>query len=358
MLKLLRSLLSGKAGVDEVPYFAGKEESAPESLRIEGAPPFSLSSHITYVNQLPCLDWGAIYSWIDTLPSSELQAQAWSASERAWLLHLRTALGNGYRLAEANQAMLLSTLEPAIARITLEYMNRTLTRIVRLLDGLAAVPAWGKDILIVFDDHDTYYRYVSHYGPEQGEFALSSGMYIRSGCAHFVTVKSDLREVEPVIAHEMTHACVGHLPLPAWLNEGIAVNTERRLAHSGSRLYTPEQMHRKHLEFWGQPQIQEFWSGKSFLRTDEGNMLSYDLAQIMVEHMSKNWKAFQKFVLAGDRSDAGSAAARDCLGVDLGDYVCAILERADCNGCAPDPTAWNSEPEKGGFSVYAPRLTA
>ena len=30
--------------------------------------------------------------------------------------------------------------------------------------------------------------------------------------------------------HEMTHGSVAHLPLPLWLNEGLAVNTERRLA--------------------------------------------------------------------------------------------------------------------------------
>ena len=220
-----------------------EEEPSPESVQMEAAPSFPLASHITYVNQLPYLDWDAVHTWVDALPSNELQAQAWSACERAWLLHLHDALGTGYRLAEADQAMLLSSLEPAIASVTLEYMSRTLARIVRLLDGLAAVSEWGKDILIVFNDHDTYHRYVSYYGAEEGEFALSSGMYLHSDCAHFVTVKSDLREVEPVIAHEMTHACVGHLPLPAWpsvlieTDPPVLIETDPASAHQVVRAH-------------------------------------------------------------------------------------------------------------------------
>ena len=149
-------------------------------------------------------------------------------------------------------------------------MNRTRKRILQVLDGVAHVPDLGKDILIVFDDEENYYRYVSYYYPEGGEYAFSGGMHISTGCSHFVTVKADLRSIEPVIAHEMTHGCVAHLPLPRWLDEGLAVNTERRLADSGRAQYTPQQMHEKHLVFWGDTEVQQFWSGESFFRADDG----------------------------------------------------------------------------------------
>jgi hypothetical protein len=358
MLKLLRSILIGNKTEEDASDRGRADEAGPGSVQLAEAPPFSLASHIREANGLPYLDWEAVGTWIEALPSDEQQAEGWSACERAWLLHLRAALGTGYWLAEAGEAMLLSTLDKPVARVTLEYINRTLTRVVRLLDGIAAVSEWGKDILIVFDDHDTYYRYVSYYHPGEGEFALSSGMYIHSACGHFVTMKSDLREIEPVIAHEMAHACVSHLPLPAWLNEGIAVNTERRLVGGGSKLHTPEEMHRRHLAFWGESEIQQFWAGKSFFRTDDGNMLSYDLAQIIVEQLSKDWEPFQRFVLAADRADAGLAAGREHLGIDLGAYVCAILEKEECSALTPDPTTWDSEPEKGGFSACSPSWTA
>lgn len=44
-------------------------------------------------------------------------------------------------------------------------------------------------------------------------------------------------------------------------------------------------------------------------------MLSYDLARIIVEQLAKDWEAFQDFVLAADRADAGSAAHKH---LDLG----------------------------------------
>ena len=228
-------------------------------------------------------------------------------------------------------------------------MNKTLKRIGKVLDGIAQEQQWGHDILIVFEDDDTYYRYIARYYSEGGEYAGSSGMHINHGCGHFVIMKSDLRVVEPVIAHEMTHSCLSHLPIPAWLNEGLAVNTEQRLSTPPPTILTPHQMHAKHLDFWGQPQIQEFWSGKSFLRADDGNMLSYDLARILVSQFSGEWSAFKSFVLAASFEDGGQASATQHLAVDLGASVCAVLEREAAPEWAPLPSTWAETPERGAF---------
>ena len=174
-------------------------------------------------------------------------------------------------------------------------------------------------------------------------------MYINAGCGHFVTVKSDLRAIEPVIAHELTHSCLSHLPIPAWLNEGLAVNTEQRLSPSGAPLLTPQQMHDKHLSFWKETEIQEFWSGQSFLRNDDANMLSYDLARIMVAQLSRDWPTFRSFVLAADLRDAGADAALQHLGLDLGAVACALLENEPTAAWAPRPDAWQKSPERGAF---------
>jgi len=47
-----------------------------------------------------------------------------------------------------------------------------------------------------------------------------------------------------------------------------------------------------------------------------------------------------QFVLRADRADAGAAAARECLGVDLGDLVTALLERETPRSWSPDPSKW------------------
>jgi hypothetical protein len=99
----------------------------------------------------------------------------------------------------------------------------------------------------------------------------------------------------------------------------------------------------------GDAEIQEFWSGKSFLRNDDGNMLSYDLARIMVAQLSKDWTSFRSFVLASNLADAGAAAASEYLGIDLGTVACALLENESNPAWAPNPAAWQEAPEHGAF---------
>jgi hypothetical protein len=321
----------------------GADSPAPDAPRVIEAgsiPPFDLAAHLKAREGFPMLDWDAARRWIGGLGEPEQKAAAWAACERGWLLHLRDALGKGYRLDESRGAAIVSSLEARLAKSTLEFMERTLKRIVHVLDGVAHVPEWGKDILVVFDDNDVYYRYAAQFYPERGEFAFSSGMHISGGCSHFITTKSDLRTIEPVIAHEMTHACLDHLRLPLWLNEGLAVNTEHRLTGAGGPLYTPREMHLKHLAFWGEAEIQEFWSGDAFRRTDDGNMLSYDLGKLLVEHISNDWLRFRDFVLKAHSDDAGAAAAREHLGVSLGSLVTAMLDKQEGGDWEPRPQRW------------------
>lgn len=154
---------------------------------------------------------------------------------------------------------------------------------------------------------------------------------------------TDLRSIEPVVAHEMTHASVAHLCLPLWLNEGLAVNTEQRLVPpSGRPPHTPQEVHEKHGRFWNERTVQQFWSGASFTRPDDGQMLAYDLARIMVEQMAKDWATFRQFVLAANAGDGGAAAAREHLGAELGEYVCALMDHASCKGWSPNPPEWEA----------------
>lgn len=349
MLKFFKSLVSGQ-GRGVVPGAAAPQPVVPTTvITVAGFPDFVLAPHLSHHNGFPFLDWTAAQTWADGLGDAPAQADAWARCEMAWLEHLQASLGPAYQLQQEGGAVLLSTLEPHVARAMLGYMGKTLQKIVRLLDGVAQPPEWGKDLLIVFDDEDTYYRYVSHYYPEAGEFAGSSGLYINAGCGHFVTAKVDMRLIEPIIAHELTHSCVSRLPIPAWLNEGLAVNTEQRLSSPGPGLLTPQQMHDKHLGFWEAAEIQEFWSGKSFLRNDDGNMLSYDLARIVVAQLGGNWERFRNFVLAADLADAGAAAAAEHLGIDLGAVVCALLENEADPAWEPNPAMWHAAPEHGAF---------
>lgn len=355
MLKLLRSLVSGRSTPELFPPDA---PCASTTLIIEeGIDAFDVKSHLLDANGFPVLDWRAAQQWVESVHSAQAQAAAWVSCEQAWLEHLRAALGSGYSLVIKNEVALLSSLEANVAMATIAFVAKTRQRIVRVLDGVAQVPEWGRDILVVFDDEEEYYRYVAHYYPEAGDFAASGGMFIHHGCGHFVTVMADLRAIEPVIAHELTHSCLSHLPIPAWLNEGLAVNTEQRLCPPPSGAFnsrsSPQQMQSRHRKFWKSQEIQEFWSGKSFLRADEGSELSYDLARIMVSQFAANWEQFRSFALEANSEDGGAAAARTHLGIELGRVASALLEQDIDGRFEPNPSTWSGTPERGAFSQNA-----
>ena len=102
-------------------------------------------------------------------------------------------------------------------------------------------------------------------------------------------------------------------------------------------------MRDKHLAFWTDAHIQEFWSGCAFRRADDGNLLSYDLASIMVKHLAQDWPRFQRFVLNADWADAGARSARQHLGLELGELVGALLDQPDAHRWSPQAVSTAGE---------------
>lgn len=336
-MKFLAAMFGKKAATTA----ARQAEPAPVEIVCQGTgQPFALTEHLYSHEGLPILDWQAALEWSEQASSA---ANALMDCKRGWLLHLRDALGQGYELRESAHAAVLSTGGERFASTMLDFVERTRRRIAVTLEGLATFRADDREILIIFDDPETYYRYVSHAYPEDGEFAFSSGMFLHAGSPHFVTMQAEHQTVERVIAHEMTHASLAHLPIPLWLNEGLAVNVEDRLMGKLPKLFEPAEMRQKHLAFWSSDTIQEFWSGHSFGRPDDGCMLSYDLAQILVEILAGHWSQFRAFAAAASYQDAGTFAASEHMSLDLGESIAAIFEQSSAAGWRPDPQKWRGD---------------
>ncbi|KQO14417.1 hypothetical protein ASF11_12245 [Acidovorax sp. Leaf76] len=331
------------------PTTAAHATVAPTSIELAGSAPFDVLAHLhTEPGGFVQLDWQAVDEWATRPGAADpVVTEAINQARRAWLLHLRDALGGRVQphphLHESEDVYILSALEPAVARATAQFVSKTRQRILKVLDGVAHFHAGEKSVVLVLDSEDTYYEYVAQFYPDAGEFAFSGGMFIHHGCPHFVVVQADLAAIEPVIAHELTHSALSYLRLPTWLDEGLAVNTEHRLAGAARGQQTPQAMHQRHQRFWTAERVQEFWTGDSFHRTDDGNQLSYDLARIAVAQMAAgDWAAFTRFVTTASRSDAGAAAARDALGVDLGEYIGTLVQADEPARWAPRPDAWHA----------------
>lgn len=310
---------------------------------IQPAPPLTWREGTT----LPIVDWPAMDRLAPMTGDGQSLDFFWTAAARAWLEALQAALGKPYAIHESDRFLLLGPQQTSRARVVLDYAEKTRRRVVHLLDGIAKESEIGKVCVLIFDGDERYYEYVSHYYPDDGEFSISGGMFLQHGYGHFVFVDTEMHMMEPTIAHELTHCLLQHLPLPAWLNEGLAVNTEQRLSPPAGRpLYTVDEMQEKHLQFWNTRTIQEFWSGKSWLRPDEANMLSYDLAKHFVMLAAADIKTFGAFANAADAADGGDRAASEHLGYALKHLAEAVLGEGSWE---PRPETWVQGVETGQF---------
>jgi len=96
-----------------------------------------------------------------------------------------------------------------------------------------------------------------------------------------------------------------------------------------------------HQAFWGEKEIQQFWSGESFHRPDEDQELSYHLAQFAVNSLSQDYEAFVRFVNAANFSDAGESAAYNIYAGSLGNLIARFFGEGEWS---PRPETWPEEP--------------
>ncbi len=268
-------------------------------------------------------DWNEIASRIgDDLSHDELNV-AWSKECNDWLEAVSNEYGSDYHIHNSNNFSLLSKESERYVLVFSEFLERTLHRIMKTLDGIAIDEGYGKHVAIIFADIDQYYDYVLMFYPEEGVFGFSSGMYLNEGYGHFVFPTQDISYAEPIAVHELTHACLAHLSIPTWLNEGIAVLMEDVLA--GNHLYLDKEIVAKHEKYWNEESIQGFWSGDSFYSSDEGQELSYNLAHVLVRNLSKDYKVFREFANDANFQDSGEAACMEHFGSSLQNYVEVFL---------------------------------
>ena len=69
-----------------------------------------------------------------------------------------------------------------------------------------------------------------------------------------------------------------------------------------------------------------FWSGESFFAPDEGQELSYHLAQILVRNLMSDYpKRIPSFLNTANHVDAGNTALLDTCNISLDDLVTQFL---------------------------------
>ncbi|MEJ0000892.1 MAG: hypothetical protein WDO13_18025 [Verrucomicrobiota bacterium] len=202
----------------------------------------------------------------------------------------------------------------------------------------------GKHVILDFAAKDSYYEYIAYFYPPDVAINVSLGTFLSGGYRHIVLAPSP--RVQDTLVHELSHNRLAHLPLPRWLDEGIAVTMERKLSGNKGGMLDRE-LHRDHRAFWTPESIGAFWSGDSF-HADEGDgrALSYSLAEVLVDLLVQDFPNFMDFVAKADDRDAGQSAAVEVLGLSLGDVVATFLGPGDWAAAIPAPEARGNPPSR------------
>jgi hypothetical protein len=251
---------------------------------------------------------------------------AWTEAARQWVMRLQSDLGGEYRVKDSPQFILLTALDAKQGGEILAFAESTLDQICAGLKDAAWKPERGKHVILLFQDEDDYYQYVSYFYRE-GTHPASGGCLINQDYVHIAAPYNPFG-IRSMLVHELTHNCVVHLELPLWLNEGLARMFERTVAATRGPLLDYD-LKERHLAYWNAETIQEFWSGLSFQKPGDSNELSYSLAEIVLNLLLEQHGDWGAFLKAAQWEDAGQTAALDCLGADLGNVVSTFLGEGD-----------------------------
>jgi len=298
-----------------------------------------INKYFNEIDNFPRPNWENIYEHVEAHLKDVEQNELWCGIANAWMLKLKSKLSDDYQIYESDNYILLTSESDRYVTLLQGFLESTLRKILSTLKGIASDEGYGKYVVIVFNDIDNYYSYMSYYYPEDGVYGLSSGVYLNNGYGHFVFPHQDVTYAESIIAHEMTHSLLSHLPIPLWLNEGMAVTIEDMITGTAP-LRMDNELFARHKAFWDEKEIQEFWSGDAFHRPDEGQELSYHLARFAVKSLSHDYERFVRFANKANYDDGGESAANEIFGGGLGGLIAQFFGDGDW---APKPQEWNKE---------------
>jgi hypothetical protein len=273
-------------------------------------------------------DWGAISDCIEkSLPEEQWRA-AWEAASRTWVERIRDKLRGGYQIYETANFMILSEAPLRVIKDACKSYEEALKRILAALEGVASDEGYGKHVVLMFASIDDYYGYIMYFYPE-GEHPMSGGVCLGGeGYVHFAFPTTDYSSYRTVLVHELTHGCLAHLPLPAWLNEALAMRMEQVIC--GSEIFHLDQeIYDKHTAHWNDETIQQFWTGESWGIPGDSFELAYNLAQVLWRKIEIDLSAprdeILQFVAGAHAGDGGEAACRTVFDLSLGDLVMDFL---------------------------------
>ena len=267
-------------------------------------------------------NWKAIGEFVNHRVLKDELSPAWDCIVVKWLDQLTLDLGGDSRVHQSRHFWCFSDLDAETAKKWLAYAESVEVSIRTGLGEAAWSGYHGRHVLLIFSDPEDYFAYISYYYGD-GNHVMSGGIFIRIGYAHIALPYIDAFAVQRTLVHEITHNLLCHLPIPTWLNEGLARVFDRQV--SRQRFLVDRELADRHRAHWNEMNIQAFWAGKSYHVPGEESDLSYSLGEILVNLLSEKWTDIPEFVKTADWRDAGQDAALNLLNKDLGEVMGGFL---------------------------------
>ena len=281
------------------------------------------------------VDWAPL--WQQALTSEEPDLSVdWITG--AWIAALTEHRGSGTRWSTGANFHVVEFPADARAAAAQRFAEEHYAALLRYLGGIAKPLATPMPLLLFarFEDFLSYHAAFDAAPADleqERTLATSGGMFLGYGMPQILMPLNE--SLEGTLAHELTHALVCHLPLPLWLNEGLAVSMENLLMHR-SALPSMEDI-AEHRARWTPEAVQGFWTGASF-RDPEWQRLSYQLAHGLLATLARDYERLVQFANTAHWDDAGRSACRTVYGQDLGRLPQGMLRPGDWG---PKPETWS-----------------
>ncbi|MFT5906638.1 MAG: hypothetical protein ACI9E1_002250 [Cryomorphaceae bacterium] len=269
-------------------------------------------------------DWQKLSESIDKNYPEEHLDLIYNGLAKEWLTNLKRCLDCDFAIYESTNFFMLCNEEEHNRKNLIDACERSLKTILEQFAGALSDSGYGKHVLIVFNDVEQYERYTRTFS-SSGESPTSSGMCIHTGYTHIVLPHITSEET-PVatIAHELTHALLAEYQIPNWLDEAVAMRMED-VAVGYDGLSMDDESYNKHLKYWDENTIQDFWSGEVWGRDSAGFELSYDLARILWKKIAVDLGATKEeiveFIETVGWEDSGKKAFKRIFDHTLGELV-------------------------------------
>lgn len=282
----------------------------------------NILTEIPVRESFPRVDWEKISLFLAENPPAKPH-ETWLSLAREWTKLIADSLGGKYSIHESMEFIFVSSQSTPQVKDAFAVWESSRVNILHDLAGIAEDEGFGKHVVFDFSTAEIYYSYMCDYDEDEGEFGASQGCFIPAAYGHFALSPGEIND-RSLITHELTHALLRHLPLPLWIDEGLAEIMGTRAV--GEEIFMDRALFGEHQAYWHKHGLNDFWGGASFLSATEGQELSYSLASVLISRLLEvNPETFREFVLSASDEDAGESAARDSFVIGLGDIAAGFL---------------------------------